>query len=66
MAKSVLLLAVQRLFLDLLAPKGVDLVRRKGAVSCVANIDFEPKALQIAPVVTGRQYIVGKSTHPNA
>eukprot|EP00974_Lingulodinium_polyedra_P105129 10179014-Lingulodinium_polyedra.AAC.1 len=66
MAKSILLLAVHRLFLDTPAPKGVDLVRRKGALSCVATMDFEPRALQIAPVVTGRQYIVGKSTHPNA
>ena len=66
MAKSLLLVAVQRLFLDMPAPKGVDLVRRKGAVSCVATMEFEAGALQIAPVVTGKQYIVGKTTHPCA
>ena len=66
MAKSVLLLAVQRLFLDMPTPKGVDLVRRKGQVSCVASMDLEPRSLRIAPVVTGRHYIVTKTTHPNA
>ena len=66
MAKSVLLLALQRLFLDMPTPKGVDLVRRKGQVSCVASMDLEPRSLRIAPVVTGRQYIVTKTTHPNA
>ena len=66
MAKSLLLVAVQRLFLDMPAPKGVDLVRRKGAVSCVATMEFEAGALEIAPVVTGKQFIVGKTTHPCA
>ena len=66
MAKSILFLALQRLFLDMPAPKGVDLVRRKGTVSCVASMDLEPRALRIAPVVTGRQYIVAKTAHPNA
>ena len=29
-------------------------------------MDLEPQALRIAPVVTGRQYIVVKTAHPNA
>ena len=66
MAKSILLLVVQRLFLDMPAPTGVHLVRRKGTVSCVASMDLEPQALRIALVVTGRQYIVAKTAHPNA
>ena len=66
MAKSILLLAVQRLFLDMPAPKGVDLVRRKGTVSCVASRDLKPGALRIAPVVTGSKYIVAKTAPPHA
>ena len=66
MAKSILLLVVQRLFFDMPAPKGVHLVRRRGALSCVASMDLEPRALRIAPVVTGRQFIVAKTQHPHA